>query len=111
MNPQITCKLCSSECSSDWAFCPKCGKPLKDTPPNTSLGKQLLIYAVSFFLAPFGLVWGISYLRSKDKKARIVGIVAILLTILAIGSIIGSVSYLTSQYAKILNDPASFYGL
>ena len=43
---------------------------------------QAGIYVGSILLAPLGLVWGIRYLRQSDQKSKIIGIVAIVLTLL-----------------------------
>ena len=65
--------------------CPNCGKKIKEPPVLTSIGKQISIYLISFLLPPFGLAPGIRYLMQPDQKAKIIGIVAILLTIVSIG--------------------------
>lgn len=51
---------------------------------NTTGAKQIVIYLVSFFLPPFGLGWGFKYLKSNNGKAKKIGMVAILLTIISL---------------------------
>jgi len=51
---------------------------------NTTGAKQIVIYLVSFFLPPFGLGWGFKYLKSNNKKAKKIGMVSILLTIISL---------------------------
>lgn len=63
--------------------CPNCGTVIPQPSLSTTIGKQLSIYALSIFLPPLGLWPGIKYLLQKDKKANIIGIVAILLTVLS----------------------------
>ncbi|OGM11924.1 hypothetical protein A2Z22_01680 [Candidatus Woesebacteria bacterium RBG_16_34_12] len=46
--------------------------------------QQLLVYLESIFLPPYGIVIGIRYLRQKENKSKIVGIIAVVLTILSI---------------------------
>ena len=53
-----------------------------------SVGKQALVYFVSFFLAPFGLAFAFKYLRRPETQPRIVGTVAVLLTILGITAVL-----------------------
>jgi len=99
-----SCNFCQFKTQSSWFFCPNCGKELKEKALVVSVSKQILIYCVSFFLAPLGLGWGIKYVRSKDKRIRSIGIISIALTILAIiFMIIASKSFI-DQYVKTLND-------
>src|ERR1700694_865939 len=78
------CPSCKYVSKPDWHFCPNCGKVLIEKPPSTTFFKQLMIYSISFFLAPLGIGWGIKYIRSRDKKAKIVGWIAIILTVVSI---------------------------
>jgi len=69
-----------------------------------SISKQILIYLVSFFLAPLGLGWGVKYIRSKDSKVKAIGVVAILLTVLAIIIMFVLFKSVADQYVKTLNN-------
>lgn len=62
-------------------FCPNCGKKLKE--PPLTLFKQIGIYLVSIFLPPLGLWPGIKYLLQSDEKKKMVGLIAIVLTLLS----------------------------
>jgi hypothetical protein len=53
-------------------------------PLSTDLYKQTLIYLLSFFLAPLGLWPAVKYLREPNKKAKNIGIAAIVLTIISL---------------------------
>lgn len=97
---EIFCPSCHTTVSSSANFCSQCGKKLKELPFSISIAKQILIYFVSFFLAPFGLGYAFKYLKQSNTKARIIGVVAIILTIFGIITVI-----LT---AKTFTD--SFYG-
>lgn len=79
----LNCKFCGFLVSDNFYFCPNCGKKLKEPPLSTSIGKQLGIYALSIFLPPLGLLPGIKYLRQNDNKAKIIGVLAIALTIIS----------------------------
>lgn len=109
MNPDMKCKTCGFQTNPNWFFCPNCAKMLKEKAPSLTAGKQAIIYLVSFFLAPFGLAWGIKYIRFHDKKTQIVGAVSIALTIIAIGLSIGVFKYAMDQYATMLNSLTNPY--
>ena len=83
MEPNLTCPVCHNISPATDYFCSNCGKKLKDKPVSTSIGKQIGIYALSILLPPLGLWPGFKYLFQKDEKAKIIGIVAIILTILS----------------------------
>jgi hypothetical protein len=81
---ELYCASCHFAVSETFFFCPNCGKKRKEPPLATSIGKQIGIYLLSFFLPPLGLWPGVKYMMQKDSKAQIVGIVAIVLTIVSI---------------------------
>lgn len=80
----IICPFCKNIVPADSYFCPQCGKEIKRKPSSTSIGKQILVYFISFFLPPFGLGYAWKYIRHGDKKSKIIGIIAIVLTIASI---------------------------
>ena len=77
------CPHCKNTVSNEAYFCPTCGKKIKDPPASTTIGAQVKIYLICIFAPPFGLIPGIKYLRSQDDKAKLIGIAAIILTIIA----------------------------
>lgn len=77
--------------------------------PEISVPKQILIYFVSFFLTPLGLGWGLKYIRSNDRKTRIIGIISIALTIISILVLIQISKNFIDQYSKILNNLVPSY--
>ena len=81
---EIICPFCKSSIPIATYFCPNCGKQLKDKPPDTTLLKKIVVYAVSLFLPPFGLWYAWKYLKAGDYESRKIGIVAIILTITSI---------------------------
>jgi len=81
---QKQCPKCKAKVSEVANFCFNCGYCLKSRQEDTSVLKQILIYFVSFFLAPFGLVYAFKYLKQSDKKPRIIGIISLILTVFAI---------------------------
>ena len=62
-------------------FCYNCGNNLKPVPPPISLVGQMTLYIKSTLIPPFGILWAIKYLRQDSGKSKIVGIVAIILTL------------------------------
>lgn len=76
----LTCKYCDFTVAENFYFCPNCGKKIKEPPLSTSISKQIYIYAISIIFPPLGLWPGIKYLLDKNPKAKVIGIVAIILT-------------------------------
>lgn len=48
-----------------------------------TIAKQIGIYAISILLPPLGLWPGIKYIFQKDEKTKVVGIIAVILTIVS----------------------------
>ncbi|MDO8609617.1 MAG: hypothetical protein Q7R95_03640 [bacterium] len=105
------CSVCHIPLLEGWFFCPNCGKAIKEAPISISIAKQIMIYAVSFFLAPLGLGWGLKYIKSKDQKIRLVGIISIALTIIAILMLVFAFKGVADQYSKMLNNINTFPNL
>ena len=102
ITPQIICPSCHTPVSVNENFCPQCGKKLKEPPLSTSVGRQIFIYLISFFLAPFGLGYAFKYLKQPDPQAKKIGLVVILLTILAVGVMFWVTSAVTKfEYQSI----------
>lgn len=98
----IKCPKCGHEVSDDDLFCSNCGHPLKSRPEDTSILKQVLVYFVSFFLAPFGLGYAFKYLKQSDKKSKTIGMISLILTCLAIITVIVvAKEYLEQEYGFI----------
>lgn len=96
----ITCPTCHVEVRPTDYFCYNCGHNLKPKPLSTSFMKQLLLYLGSVILPPFGLIWGWPYLREQTLKAKMIGVVTILLTV---GSLVLS-TYYAVQFANSINE-------
>ena len=84
----LICSRCKNPILPEANFCPRCGKKIKEPSPATSLGAHIKVYLVSILFPPFGLGYAYKYLRYGDKKGKIVGWVAIILTILGIAFLI-----------------------
>lgn len=103
ISPETACPSCRAPISAVENFCPQCGIKLKEPSFSTSIGKQAFIYFISFFLAPFGLVYVFKYLKLSDSKARKIGIAALILTILGISLTIWTAKEFMSSYYNLLN--------
>lgn len=55
----------------------------KDKSLSTTVGRQIFVYVLSLLLPPLGLWPGIKYLKQKDEKSRMIGFIAITLTIIS----------------------------
>ena len=104
----LLCSSCRQTVSPEFFFCPYCGKKLKENPLSTSVFVQLGIYLLSVFLPPLGLWPGVKYVRSEDKKAKTIGMTAIVLTIIST-IVVGWYSYgLVTQLTQSLSGIGGF---
>jgi hypothetical protein len=76
------CPKCYQPVTPTDYFCPKCGSKLRATPLSTSTGTLVLLAIKTLLLPPFGILWGIRYLRQSDDRSKLVGWVVIIVTIL-----------------------------
>jgi len=91
------CPSCHLQVRSTDYFCYNCGANLKPKPFSISIWRQLLLYIGSIVLVPFGIIWGIRYLRQPDTAAKIVGTITIIITII-------STTLVTIYTINLLND-------
>lgn len=101
---ETLCSNCRATIQAIWFFCPNCGKVLKEKPISVSIGKQILVYVVSFFFAPLGLMWGVKYVRNSNTKTKIIGLISIILTFLALGLTLYTFSSVMGRYSIMLNN-------
>jgi hypothetical protein len=83
MDPLLNCPACKQNIQAEYYFCPNCGRKLKEKPQPTTMLRQILVYLLSFFLPPLGLWPGIKYLKQKDNKSKIIGVISIVLTVVS----------------------------
>jgi len=98
------CLHCGHAIEESFTFCPHCGQILHQKPLSTSVSKQILIYAVSFCFAPFGLRWVIPYLREKSLGSKAIGILALVLTLTSISLAIITFTRVAGYYSKVLDN-------
>jgi hypothetical protein len=101
--PGIVCSSCNAQMMSSDNFCSNCGNSLRAMPPATSVSRQIVVYLISFFLAPFGLWYAWKYLKQDDHTSKIIGAVAIALTIVSITVTIWLAAGLFNSVNRYLN--------
>jgi len=97
---QRSCSKCQFPITDQFYFCPNCGKSLKLKPSATSILTQIGIYSLSLFLPPLGLWPGIKYISQENEKAKIIGGVAIFLTIVSTTLTILLTMKLVNQFSQ-----------
>src|SRR5258706_9795340 len=100
---QEICPKCNSPISADLYFCPNCGNQLKAKDITVSITTQILVYLLSFFLAPLGLYPAIKYLRQPNPKTKIVGVIALGLTIISLVITMSIANSFLQKYGQMLN--------
>ena len=65
--------------------------------------KKIMVYLESIFLPPLGLILGIKYLRCLHRSDRVIGLVAIVLTIISILVTVKLTQSLFSRFNEELN--------
>lgn len=109
----MNCPNCKQSIAVLDYFCPNCGKKIKDKPRSTTIARQIFVYLLSFFLPPLGLWPGIKYLKQSDDKSRMIGFVAIVLTIISIAITIwltlGFINVFNQQLNQQLNSSLILY--
>jgi len=84
MDEPVVCSACHVAVRPTDYFCFNCGKNLHAAPPGTAPADQVKLYLGSVFLAPMGIFWGLRYLRQESQKSKIVGIAAMVLSVVTI---------------------------
>lgn len=96
----LKCTKCHIVVRATDYFCFNCGNNLKPTPPSIKFIDQLVLYIKSILLPPFGIFFAIVYLKQNDSKSKIIGTIAILLTLI---SLVVSI-ILFADFMKTLNE-------
>jgi len=107
-NTNETCPVCHQPILPNYYFCPNCGANLKDKAKDISALTQIALYALALFLPPLGLWPGIKYLMKSDPKAKKIGIIIIVLTVISSAITIWAIFSLFNVYLGELNSTVSF---
>lgn len=77
---EIACPVCHTHVRATDYFCFNCGANVKPKPKSVDAFAQFSLYLGSFFLPPMGYIWGARYIKEPDQKAKVVGIIAMVIT-------------------------------
>lgn len=99
----LICPKCQLPILAEFYYCPNCGKQLHFKPISVSIAKQIGVYLLSFFLPPFGLYPGIKYIRQGDVKTKMVGWIAVILTIVSVVITIYIFQNFMQEYSRTLD--------
>ena len=80
---QMYCKFCGKDILENSVFCPSCGKKQLEVEQNITLGKELLIYVMTFVFVPFGLIWFFKYIKSSDGVKKRIAYLTLTITVVA----------------------------
>jgi len=105
----MNCPFCQNKIPPDVFFCPVCGKKIKETPLSTTVGAQILLYALSLFLPPFNIGMTIKYLKSADPKAKTIGWVSLIMMIVALIVVGVSTYYFSKRISDQVNQELKIY--
>lgn len=97
------CPKCTIPISADFYFCPNCGKQLRSKTISISIIKSVGVLLLSFFLPPLGLYPGIKYIAHGDIKTKIVGVLAVVITIVSIALTLYVFQSFMQEYTKTLD--------
>ncbi|MFV1917750.1 MAG: hypothetical protein ACC618_04710 [Patescibacteria group bacterium] len=100
MEENAICPACHISVRLSDYYCFNCGENLKPKPPSTSASSQIILYLKSALVPPFGLYWAIRYLKQPDRKPKLVGLVAIAVTLIAFVYLI----IITNKFIKTVNE-------
>ena len=99
------CLKCQTVMPGNAYFCYNCGKSLRKLPPSSSVSRQITIYLTSFFVPPSGFLFGWQYIRQPDEKLKMIGVVAVILTVgsllLSLWTFKALISFVYSQLGVI----------
>lgn len=97
------CPFCNANISLSSFFCQNCGKKLRERPLSTSILRQIFIYLVSMLLPPYGIWYGIKYLKQNNNNAKAIGIVAIVLTLISLMFMVVTTMSLVNTVNQLLS--------
>ena len=99
----VSCRKCHAQVRDADYFCFNCGVNLQPAPPPVGLGGQLVLYLKSMIVPPLGIYWAIPYLRQKNVKSKVVGMVAIIITLVALLVLVVALKNFSDSVNKQIN--------
>ena len=104
MEPLI-CPYCHTTLPYNSYFCFNCGKKVHELP--ISIWTELKVYVYSLLLPPIGFWYGYKYLAGKDSikdpKAKRLGWVAIILTVVVCVALVWGAVILINSLTQLVN--------
>ena len=97
------CIHCGKPIPPGAVFCPNCGARLVGTDLSTSVFTHIWIYGVSLLLPPLGFWPGIKYFRSNDPKAKQIGLIAIIISVISTIATVWATFALLNVYLSTFN--------
>jgi hypothetical protein len=108
----ILCPTCHQTVQPTDFFCSNCGTNLHKKPLSTSAMTQVLFYLGSVILFPLGFIWAFRYLRINDPKARLIGGICLVLSIIMSFVLVGiTVNIINMVNEQINNQIQNIQGL
>lgn len=80
----LVCKYCSLPVTPEDYFCPNCGKKLKEKPASLGVWSIIWLFVLSILLPPLGIGLTIRYIKSEDERARTLGWISLVVTVVAL---------------------------
>lgn len=103
----LFCPFCKATIYADYFYCPQCGKQVRKKALSVGIWQQISIYLVSILFPPFGLIPALRYLTSFGTKAKIIGGIALILSILSIMLVTYGMMQLFAMIASFLGDAST----
>lgn len=100
----LACLRCHQPVNEADYFCHNCGQNLKPALPPTDISKLMTLFIKSALLPPMGIIWGLRYLRQNDKKSKISGLAAIVITLLVLVMAIRFTINISNTISARMND-------
>ncbi len=79
-----TCPRCHTQVRTTDYFCYNCGKNLHPAPLQTDAMTLVGFFLKVVLLPPMGILWGLQYFCQNDDRSKIVGIAAMVVTVVEI---------------------------
>lgn len=96
----LKCHKCNTPINENFFFCPICGVKIKEPPFKFSWTRFTGNVLIAILVPPLGLLPGIKHIKMKERNAKLLGILYILLTIIATIFMI----WIIADYVKTLNE-------